>query len=496
MPVATGVRVVSPHTTVRLESSRFACGHLQIAAMRGREELGVPLDFDLEVTALDAGGLDPDVVLGADATLVFERHGAQVRRVHGMIASMTDLLRLDDACLEYRLRLVPRVHRLTLVETQEVFLSKSVPDILVEKLARAGLHAPDDVALRLEGTYPPRDLVVQYRESDLAFVSRLAEHVGITLRFEHDGARDVVVLSDSNQTFAPVAGDPAILFDQPTAEVHITELATTRAVAPARHYVVDYFDQHPRLDLKATHNGVPAGAAGEVVEHGAMHRSPEEGKQLARVRNEERAAGNGVYEGRSTAAALEPGRTFTVEGHPRLADKPLVVVAVEHTIVQPVTGGAHGGDREPVPYANRFRAILPATSYRPPRRTRKPRICGLLHAVTQVAKGATTKRIANIDEQGRYTVRFYFDMTPETERAVSSPPVRMLQPHAGPGYGMHFPLKPDVEVMVAFVDGDPDRPMIVGAVPNVLTPSVVTRGNHQAHKILTESGHFFVMKDL
>jgi uncharacterized protein involved in type VI secretion and phage assembly len=283
--------VTAQYIHVRLESNRFACDSVHVAAMRGREGLGVPFDFDLDIAVLDARGLDVDTTLGAEATLVFETRDGEVRRVHGMVAAVTDLLRVDDACLEYRLRFVPRVHRLTFVETQEVFLSTRVPDILVEKLRRAGLHAPDDIRLRLQATYPPRDLVVQYRESDLAFISHLAENVGITLSFDHSGKRDRVVFSDSNAGFPPIAGDPAIPFDQPMAEAHIAEIATTRAVLPTRHYVVDYNDQHLRLDLTATHNGVTNGAPEQVVEYGAMHRLPEEGKQIAQVRTEARAAG-------------------------------------------------------------------------------------------------------------------------------------------------------------------------------------------------------------
>jgi type VI secretion system secreted protein VgrG len=483
-------------TLVRLESSRFACDRLQITALRGREALGAPFEFEIDVAVLDPGGLDVEAVVGAEATIVFEKTESPVRRVHGIVDALTDLLRVDDACLEYRLRLVPRAHRLTLVETQEVFLGKSVPDIILEKLARAGLQGTGDVHLRLQTTYPPRDIVVQYRESDLAFVSRLAESAGITIRFDHDGDRDRLVLSDHNQSFGSMAGDARLPFMARAGEAHVSEIAVTRAMAPARHYVVDYNDQHPRLDLKATHNGVPEGASGEVVEYGAMHRSPDEGKQIARIRNEERAANNGVYSGRSNAAGLEPGRTFGIDGHPRLDKAGLLVVEVEHAVVQPLANAAgERARREAVTYENRFRAIPAETPYRPPRVTARPRICGVLHAITQGAPGATSKRVANIDDQGRYTVRFYFDMTPQKDRAVSSPPVRMLQPHAGPGYGFHFPLKPDVEVMVAFVDGDPDRPVIVGAVPNPLTQSVVTAGNARTNKIMSESGLVFMMKD-
>jgi type VI secretion system secreted protein VgrG len=107
--------------------------------------------------------------------------------------------------------------------------------------------------------------------------------------------------------------------------------------------------------------------------------------------------------------------------------------------------------------------------------------------------GAVSKH-ADVDEQGRYTVRFLFDISPRN-RTKSSAPIRMIQPHAGPGYGVHFPLHQGVEVAVVFVDGDPDRPLIQGAVPNPLTSSPVKRANARQSRIQTATGTAIVMKD-
>jgi type VI secretion system secreted protein VgrG len=93
-------------------------------------------------------------------------------------------------------------------------------------------------------------------------------------------------------------------------------------------------------------------------------------------------------------------------------------------------------------------------------------------------------------------VRLFWDIMPRERRPLSSLPIRMLQPHAGPHYGMHFPLKPGVEVMVGFVEGDPDRPVIVGAVPNPITPSPVTQANAIMNRIETTSGVFLEIRDI
>ena len=109
------------------------------------------------------------------------------------------------------------------------------------------------------------------------------------------------------------------------------------------------------------------------------------------------------------------------------------------------------------------------------------------------AQGAVGK-FAKIDGEGRYVVKFLFDTAPPGERKASRA-VRRIQPTAGPNYGMHFPLRPGVEVLMVFIDGDPDRPIIVGAVPNPVTPTPVDAGVSTKNRIRTESGVLFEIED-
>ena len=102
---------------------------------------------------------------------------------------------------------------------------------------------------------------------------------------------------------------------------------------------------------------------------------------------------------------------------------------------------------------------------------------------------------AMIDAEGRYTVKFYFDAGDVAGRPKNSRPVRMIQAHAGPSYGVHFPLKPGVEVLIVFMDGDPDRPLIVGSVPNPITPSPVVEEVNLMNRIETASGLIIEMRD-
>jgi type VI secretion system secreted protein VgrG len=461
--------------------------HLQVARVAGREAIACPFEFEVDVVTVGEPELDPRALLGQKVALVFEENGSARKRLHAIVIAVRDELDAGLESARYRLRLAPRLHGAQLTETYEVFLDQSIPDIIRKKLARAGL-GPEDASFRLVRQYPARDFVLQYAESDLAFVSRLAEHAGIAYRFEHGSGRDVVVFSDTNQGLAVAAvevpftvrGDPSGVF----------QLARETAIFPGRHVVDDYNDQHPRLDLHVEQVVDPA-FPGEVVEWGAGYTTAVEGKRIAIVRSQERVCAHRCYRG-ACGRPLGAGDVLEVTGHPRLPDARLRVTDVEHSLVQSTLTHAVGADARR--YTSVFRAVPESEPFRPERRTPRPRIDGFVHAITEPGPPGVAA-VAQLDDQGRYTVQFLFDRADRAQRRVSSARVRLMQQHAGPNYGIHFPLKPGVEVLVAFIDGDPDRPVIAGCVPNVLTASPVTARNPLVHAVETQSGVYIRMKD-
>jgi type VI secretion system secreted protein VgrG len=483
---------------IRLESDDLDTSHIQLFQIDGKEAISRLFSFDLRVVTTDPAGLDASAWVGSIASVVFELRepGAEgppleERRVHGMIAEIEDMLDPEADHRTYRLRLVPRAYRSTLIETQEVFLDQTIPQIMKAKLARVGLEG-EDVQMRLLGEYPPREFVVQYKETDLAFVSRLAEHLGIAFHFEHGEGRDVMVFTDDNSLLPPVEGDAEIPF-HPRGEVSsVHKLSATTQMIPATYVAEDYNYMTPDVDLTGRHE-LPAAYAGGVVEYGPNHLTPAQGGMIARVRAEERQATLHVLSGASDLFRFHAGEKFTLEGHPRFPATQILLVEVEHHATQSTL--AHGGTGERA-YRNTFRAIDAATPYRPPRLTPKPRIAGYLSARVEPGTSGAPGNYAELDDQGRYTVRFFWDPSPLGARPFSSMRVRMAQPHAGPSYGHHFPLKPGIEVVVAFAEGDPDRPVILGAVPNPITPSPVTQPSYLFNKIQTASGIFMEMKDV
>ncbi len=364
-----------------------------------------------------------------------------------------------------------------LVKAHDVFVDATVPEILSGKAALFGLDADTD--LRLVGKYPQRELVIQYAETDLAFVSRLAEHLGVSFFFEHQSGRDVLVFTDHAAGFSATEG--VLRFHGRGDERDVFELEPRRRVVPSYYAVRDYDYQKPLLDLTAEHQ-IEAHPGG-FIENGAHHATPEEGRALAQVRAEEQGSMRLVYVGRSSLPSLAAGAQVRIEGYPGADPLDLLVIEVEHEASLVV---AFTGDEGAPTYRNTFKAVPAEQAFRPARVTPRPRVDGLIAGVVDAgAMGAAA--FAPIDDQGRYRVRFLFDNAPPGPRPASGP-VRMLQSSAGEGYGTHFPLKPGTEVLIGFVDGDPDRPIIVGAAPNPLKPSPVTSKNAAVNRIRTVSG--------
>jgi type VI secretion system secreted protein VgrG len=465
---------------VGIESKAFSCDDLRVRKLTGSEVIGQLSRLNAEVVCLDREGVDAEAMMGAEVTLVLLREGAEIRRIHGMIAELDDSFAGKADVRTYRMLVVPRAFRLTMVETQDIFIDLTVPEIFRKKLALVGLETDSD--FRLMGSYPKRDFVVQYNETDFAFMCRLAEHIGISIFFEHRQDRDVIIFTDNANGFTSADAIDVAEFRGRGEERDVFAIEAKRRLIPTYYAVRDYNYRTPQVDLTADEM-LPAGYAGGVIEHGGHFRTPQEGKALAQVRAEERQSGQLVFAGKSDLGVLAAGARFRLEGHPDFPPTVLLVVEVEHEGTFEVAGGGAGDDWG---YVNRFRAIPADRTFRPPRITPKPRISGLMTGIIDPGHMGTAQR-ACLDEEGRYTVRFLFDTAPPGER-LASRPVRMLQNHVGENYGTHFPLKPGVEVLLGFVNGDPDRPVIVGAVSNPLKPSPVTHQNPSVHRVKTGSG--------
>jgi type VI secretion system secreted protein VgrG len=483
---------VKTQITANLTSSSFDCSAMQIREVRGREAISEPFVFEVEVLIPGETSFQARTTLGKDVQLAFLADGSEVRHINGIVAEAVDGDPVEEFT-RHRFRIVPRLHRLTLNYGCEVFLDKSVLDITREKLARVDL-AGGDITVNVVNPPKPCEFRLQYCETDLAFVSRHLEDAGIAYSFDQSGDKDVLVLSDNNDAFGPAVGPATMIYVGRASDAAggVLSLTVRSAMMAKTHVVNDYLPSHPKLDL-AGQATVDVPFSGEIIDFGTGQLTAQEGKDVAQIRAQSRHALADGVEGESTLPSVQAARTIAVDGHPHVGPERLLVVWVEHLLTQTTRGH---GDADPVlGYTNRFRAIEATLQYRPALRTPRPRVSGFVTAVTDVPKGTAVLDTAILDEHGRYTVHFLFDRADDKARPVSSARVRMMQPHAGAGYGMHFPLKPGIEVAVVFNEGDPDRPLIAGAVPNALTWSPAMDKNAKVNHLKSVSGIYLRMKD-
>jgi type VI secretion system secreted protein VgrG len=270
-----------------------------------------------------------------------------------------------------------------------------------------------------------------------------------------------------------------------TGDIHALSVVTD--LAPTSYIIQDYNYRTPLVDLSACFE-IESGNGGGIVEYGSHVKTPEEAERLARIRGEERACRQRVYEGKGGAVALSAGRKVTLKEGPRLpGPEAMLLVEVAHEATIPLFDEEKGHKAS---YSNTFRAIPASVPFRPERRTPRPRIAGLVTGIIQPGPGGETGGVARLDAEGRYTVQIHFDTTDPGEQKASHA-VRLAQPFAGANYGMHMPLRPGTEVVLAFANGDPDRPLIVGALYNATSPSPVVAATATKHQIKSSSGAVF-----
>jgi type VI secretion system secreted protein VgrG len=420
--------------------------------------------------------LDPYKLIDSKADIIFERfvkdgsEGKEERRIHGVIRHLRDRLVGSGAgdtgtpwANEYILQIVPPLWTASLTVTNDVYQKLNVPKIVAQILDKQlGMKAGQDFEIKVsDGDYPEKEFIVEHNESHLNFISRLCEHVGIFFFF--DGKK--VVFGDKNEHFAKANPEKA-QFRGRGEHSHVFELEAVFRHVPAGFRVRDYNYRSPHVEVAADHT-LSSGQLGHVNEFGPHVADPAEAKRIAKVRAEAAGSDFQTFEGRSEYAGFAAGSITELEGHhaEEAVKGPLLITEVSHHCVQPVFGR---GDSMQQHYENEFRAMPAKNTFRPARLARKPVVPGL---VTAMVETEAEEKLGAIDDEGCYRLNFHYDGRSNEAEGKRKPggasrPVRMAQPSAGADRKFHLPLKSGTEVVVGCVNGDPDRPIILGAVPD------------------------------
>jgi type VI secretion system secreted protein VgrG len=468
----------------RFQSGAFP-NSTKLVGFRGSEALSELFRFEIFLTVPSDEDLTPEDAVWSKASLTIDRGGME-ETLCGILEAV-ELLHEANGRALFRVDLVPRLSQLALAEKSRIFTGKKVPEILTAVLEDAGLSG-QDVEARLGSGYGVEEHICQYKETDLAFLSRWMEREGIYYFFAQDGERDKLVLVDDPSRHERMPEEALRYSAEASADASARDalriFACKRRALSSRVELSDHDYMKPQLAVSGAAD-VKDGLSGEVREHGARFFTPEEGKRLARLRAEEKGAAGEVFRGEGRVFHLRPGYRFSVDEHPVpwMNGEYLCTELIHVGNLGATTAELRrmtGIDIDEV-YRVEVKALRAGVPFRPPRRTPWPAVHGPEIAVVDGPGGGD---YAQLDDAGRYLVRFNFDESGLPDGKASTR-VRMMQPHAGNPEGFHFPLRKGTEVLVFFVGGDPDRPVIGGAVPNAETPSPVTSANNTKNVIHT-----------
>ncbi len=430
---------------------------------------------------------DPGVgeLVGSRATIVIERDDADPRILHGVITELVDRFSSHDEARVVELAIEPQAGALARHSAPRVFVDATLPEI-VEKKLHAVLGETGTCEVALGEHHPRRPMVLQYGEDDHAFLARQLEHVGATWLFEQGSDAETIRVVDAIHR-GPEADVLQIRHRARGEHRDIFALERREQIVPSMHVVAGYDLARPELRILHV-EGKANGPCGATLEVDSGVTDADDARRIAIVRREEAQASATVWSGRSTCTSLTAGLHVTVTDRPGVDDLRLLVTEVTHEATVPVSESL--APAEPPHYENTFLAIPAERPFRPTRMTPRPRIAGLLPAMIEGIDATSGGAAAPLDEEGRYLVRFLFDVRTKREGAASCR-VPLAQGFVATGGGIHFPLAAGVEVLVAFVDGDPDRPVIVGALPTQSKPSPVTLANPGVNRLRTASGITF-----
>ena len=434
-----------------------------LVRLKGAEEISALFDIAVEVVSYD-GDIDFSTLIGQPAfvTLLDQTDGSEelTRYIHGMIAEVS----LGDQGVNqssYHIRLVPKIWALQHRQNSRIFQFQNVQTIIEAVLTDAGLDA-DEFRFDLAKSYPDYDYCVQYRETELDFIQRLLAEEGIHYYFEHSDEGHVLIFSDTSGSNPAISGDPLLdcYHDSQGAvrEQHIFNFNYSEAIVPGKVTLRDFDFKKPNLKLESIKSGeldVPL----EIYDHPGRFMDSGRGSNNAVIRLESLNSYRQSAKGQSDVNRMTPGCSFELTGHDRdLLNTEYLIARVEHECSQPQVLEV-GASTEGSKYSNKYICVPFDVPFRPSTDVKSPHVEG---TQTATVTGPEGEEIYT-DEHGRIKVQFHWDREGQGNE-TSSCWIRVSQVQAGGSFGGMFLPRIGEEVVVDFLEGDPDKPLVIGRV--------------------------------
>ncbi|WP_422023432.1 type VI secretion system Vgr family protein [Roseibium sp.] len=435
-------------------------GKDEISLVKIEADEGISHDFEISLEVVSQHeDLDFDQAIATHMTVKVTTNNGDTRYFDGLLTDARWLGHRDSYYV-YRLTLRPWFWLLTKNANCRIFKDKSVPEIVSEVL---GEHDFADHRKTLTESYEPIHYCVQYRESDHDFCCRLMEEEGISYFFEHKDGKHTMILADAKSSYTSIEGDPVIPFiplggDSQRDEEHLYHWVPKRKFRTGKFAVNDYDFEKPSASLEADREAGASYRAGrlEHYDYPGRYTEKDRGTNFSKIRLEAEQAADKRVKTAGEVPRLFAGGLFTLKDHPHGAqNREYLIVRAAHQIIteQYRTGGSGGLQGEA--YTGTYDVLPAEIPFRTPARTPKPRIPG-----PQTAKVVGQGEI-DVDEYGQIMVEFHWDRDKTQSRRV-----RVAQIWSGQGWGGIVIPRVDMEVIVQFLEGDPDQPIVVGTVYN------------------------------
>ncbi len=440
-----------------------------LSGFSGNEGLSIPFSFELNLVS-ESDSIAFDEIIGGNITVSIGAEEDSARFFNGIVSRFSQDCGTGDAGLaRYSATVVPWFWLLSKTSNSRIFQEKSVPEIVEEVFTEKEFN---DFRMDLDGTYEPKEYCVQYSETDFNFVSRLLEQEGIFYFFEHENGIHTMVLGDSPDKHPECPMNETVEFHSGSVgdSVHqdtINDLDKWQEIRIGKYTVNDFNFKLPNNDLLVgVENQTPLGPGPrEVYDFPAEYETRAEGERLANIRMQAEEVRATSFSGSSACKGFTGGHKYELSGgHYRdeMNEQVYVLNSVNHVASEPF-GGSNTAAGSSFSYTNTFTCFPFEVPYRPAFITPKPMIPGVQ---TAIVVGPAGEQI-HTDEHGRVKVQFPWDRSRQFNQD-SSCWIRVSQTLAGTGWGAMFLPRIGQEVIVDFIVGDPDRPIITGRVYNGL----------------------------
>ena len=423
----------------------FGDDDLLLDAIEGYEGISELFCFQLHMRS-PVSNLLADTIVGKSVTVTLQAEGAESREITGIVSRFSQS-GFDRDFASYQAELVPDVWLLKLSRDRKIYQNKSVPDVLTEVLTAFDITVDD----KLSATYEPIEYIVQYDETAYDFISRLMGNAGIFFFFSFSNSEQKIVLADAASAFESCVGADTVRFVPMTGQENPLDTVVSfnyeNSVKLKTVTVSDYDFTSPTTSLEGSYEQ-PSGS-GEMYEFGSGPADTAAAAAIAQLRAKAGGVSATLLRGDSFAYPFVPGAKFTLKDHfVETLNSEYIIRRVQHIARDDY-------------YSNSFESFPSATTYSPAIQINKPKVAGCESAIVVGPKGEEIWT----DEYGRIKLQFPWDRDGLKDEN-SSPWIRVSQSMAGAGFGSIFIPRIGQEVIVSYLQGDPERPIVTGCVYN------------------------------